>query len=408
MELSNIFVPMIALCVFWNMQGRDESCEDPMMDTGGYWATPQAALPLHLPTPEGCTDGVPRLSVTEMSPRRFAKEFYGRSPLLVSGAMTEDTVTARRAWHRAELLDGRLAQSTVAVGTSGSIAAAMLGGGDQHIRVGAFAAETDAEHAVLRARSSTAVVPALRSAAGDPQYIFDKSGVLASAAPEAAMAGALALNRSFGSEFMADDDSTIFLLGRPGSAVAFHNHGSAYNLLVHGRKRWLLYPPTTFPPVDYPTFLSVGEWLADIYPTLSKDERPIEFEQRAGEALYIPEGWYHSAVSLQETVGLASKSKRPASKALAAWWLANSAMPHKRVRPPDTEARPGIPSIQPRHVDGRLMPAPPPFCLGWAPAGVAEGGTWPLYQRCCASGLARRRRAAGDIFHEGAYRNAAR
>ena len=37
-------------------------------------------------------------------------------------------------------------------------------------------------------------------------------------------------------------ESPFFFLGARGSGVACHQHGEAWNAVVHGRKRWFLYP----------------------------------------------------------------------------------------------------------------------------------------------------------------------
>ena len=38
----------------------------------------------------------------------------------------------------------------------------------------------------------------------------------------------------------------------PGGGINLHAHTNAYNVLVAGRKRWFLYPPTRMPMPHYP------------------------------------------------------------------------------------------------------------------------------------------------------------
>ena len=116
------------------------------------------------------------------------------------------------------------------------------------------------------------------------------------------------------------------------------NHTSAWNALLQGRKRWILYPPTQPPPGvrvsadgrDVVTPISVCEWLIHYYahhskllsaspytplplpsppPPLSSLSNPssyppshyspVECLHQPGEVLFIPNGWWHLAVNLE-------------------------------------------------------------------------------------------------------------
>ena len=124
------------------------------------------------------------------------------------------------------------------------------------------------------------------------------------------------------------------------------NHTSAWNGLISGRKRWILYPPDQPPPGvhvsadgrDVLTPISVSEWLIHYYQQhtqrlhaspatppalparhaslpLSSLQRlpcpseyagygPVECVCEAGELLYIPHGWWHLAVNEAESVAV--------------------------------------------------------------------------------------------------------
>jgi len=108
------------------------------------------------------------------------------------------------------------------------------------------------------------------------------------------------------------------LIGPMRSGTNFHidpNGTSAWNALLHGRKRWALYPPHYPPPgVKYQInqqglilgFQSPSpmKWFFEIYPTLSPEQKPIEFTQLPGEMVYIPAGWWHCVLNLEETVSV--------------------------------------------------------------------------------------------------------
>ena len=124
------------------------------------------------------------------------------------------------------------------------------------------------------------------------------------------------------------------------------NHTSAWNGLISGRKRWILYPPDQPPPGvhvsadgrDVLTPISVSEWLIHYYqqhtqrlsanptpspplpasysslplsslqslscPSTYSCYGPVECVCEAGELLYIPNGWWHLAVNEAESVAV--------------------------------------------------------------------------------------------------------
>jgi hypothetical protein len=80
--------------------------------------------------------------------------------------------------------------------------------------------------------------------------------------------------------------------------------GSAWNALLYGRKRWFLFPPNA----DYgPQYTSMTKWLQDVYPALQSRRAGLNLEctQHAGEVLFVPEGWHHGVVNLENSVGMA-------------------------------------------------------------------------------------------------------
>jgi len=111
------------------------------------------------------------------------------------------------------------------------------------------------------------------------------------------------------------------LIGGAGSGLSFHVDPfgcSAWNALLQGRKRWILYPPHVIPPgvstrahrdgtVEYESPPS-WSWYREILPSLGEEARPspldsaYDFVQEAGDIVYIPRGWWHCVVNLEETV----------------------------------------------------------------------------------------------------------
>jgi len=109
-----------------------------------------------------------------------------------------------------------------------------------------------------------------------------------------------------------------FGVGGHRSGVPFHFHGSALAEVMHGRKRWFLYPPVdeaaastaspfssttaaSDPDLPFPAFrpsLTQLQWLHQLYPTLSTVDRPLQCTLHPGELIYIPSRWYHATLNL--------------------------------------------------------------------------------------------------------------
>lgn len=52
-----------------------------------------------------------------------------------------------------------------------------------------------------------------------------------------------------------------------------------------------------------PSVMPLPQWLRDVYPMLPK--KPIEALQHPGEVLFIPNGWGHAVLNIDEVVGIA-------------------------------------------------------------------------------------------------------
>jgi len=162
-------------------------------------------------------------------------------------------------------------------------------------------------------------------------------------------------------------------LGGSRTGLPFHIHGETWLALIHGRKRWFVYPPGASPPahVDqaFHPLKTVHDWFVHVYPTLrglpqplaslagapeSSDPprasaaatgalpdvvsphggkgpselpahqppghpgyRPLECTQTAGDILYLPAAWSHLTVNVGEAIGIGGQTALPADKRLA-------------------------------------------------------------------------------------------
>ena len=101
---------------------------------------------------------------------------------------------------------------------------------------------------------------------------------------------------------------------------------SAWNGLVCGRKRWAMYPPGHVPPgvIVYNGDIYGGvrsppsaSWYCEIYPKLLPHERPLEIMQRPGDIIYVPAGWWHLVLNLDDTLAFTQNYVSPSNFPLA-------------------------------------------------------------------------------------------
>ena len=92
-------------------------------------------------------------------------------------------------------------------------------------------------------------------------------------------------------------------LGEHGAGLPFHDHGDSWLGLVHGLKHWFMYAPGTSPNMPIDAVTGVKHWARTVLPTLG-DRKPIQCTQRAGEILYVPQGWIHATLNVGEAVAV--------------------------------------------------------------------------------------------------------
>jgi hypothetical protein len=112
--------------------------------------------------------------------------------------------------------------------------------------------------------------------------------------------------------------STWLVLGPARSASTFHvdpNGTGAYNAVISGRKKWIFFPPTVSPPgvfkspdggeVTAPRTLL--EWFLDFYAAAKEPgSGMLEAVCEAGECMFVPGGWWHAVLNLEDSVALTS------------------------------------------------------------------------------------------------------
>ncbi|ORY80315.1 hypothetical protein BCR37DRAFT_64017 [Protomyces lactucae-debilis] len=120
---------------------------------------------------------------------------------------------------------------------------------------------------------------------------------------------------------LADDrpDHRWLILGPANSGSTFHkdpNGTCAWNAVLSGSqnagKYWIMFPPRITPPGVYVSSdesevtspLSIAEWLQGFHAAARKMPDMREGVCAPGEVLYVPSGWWHLVVNLDECLAL--------------------------------------------------------------------------------------------------------
>ena len=104
------------------------------------------------------------------------------------------------------------------------------------------------------------------------------------------------------------------------------NATSAWNAVIRGAKKWILLPPDVIPPGVHPsedhatvaTPLSPMEWFLDFYPALGslprrQRDRCVEAVCREGEIMFIPSGWWHTVLNLEDSLAITQNYVSPSN-----------------------------------------------------------------------------------------------
>ncbi|HRI63645.1 MAG TPA: hypothetical protein PK156_05390 [Polyangium sp.] len=119
----------------------------------------------------------------------------------------------------------------------------------------------------------------------------------------------------------ADIERHIVYAGPAKAGALPHAHGDALNFLVSGTKRWILFdasPDAPGQPLADHYWQTYGEgatwetWYAAEYEKLraAKDVTLFEFEQHAGDLVYVPAKFAHTVVNLSPVLGIVIERRR--------------------------------------------------------------------------------------------------
>jgi hypothetical protein len=287
-----------------------------LVPCGGGWRCAELKEDNHweLQTRGGEADfcDVDVLSPEQLSAPLFAERYRNRKPFVLRRAPGQQGKEpwlhewAEEAFSRLGLL-ARFGDTTVSAGTSLEIVA-RAGRGYHEYEVAKYVATF-----MNASRDSRW--------AGEPLAVFVR-GVLRSDVLRPGVPGLFAVAEGAPANLKPKQTfDDIWLYGPPLSGTAWHYHPEAWTGLAYGRKRWMLYPPTMNPPTgasgsthncaNAVPSLPITTWLSQVYPHLAarKSQMPQECIQRAGDLFYVPEGWAHGVVNLDDSVAVSFQNK---------------------------------------------------------------------------------------------------
>ncbi|KAI8600623.1 hypothetical protein EDD21DRAFT_376663 [Dissophora ornata] len=114
-------------------------------------------------------------------------------------------------------------------------------------------------------------------------------------------------------------DYRWIIVGPARSGSTFHqdpNATSAWNAVITGSKKWIMFPPHILPPgvftnedeSEVTSPVSLMEWFSNFYASTQfpddPSEHPLEGICREGEIMFVPRGWWHAVVNLEDCIAV--------------------------------------------------------------------------------------------------------
>lgn len=250
------------------------------------WAPPPPDA-TRAPAATVSTCDVDRVALTDLSAARFESEYHGVKPVIVTDATVDWAATER--WRKSPLVRDH-GDARIELGHPAEIIA-FGGTGSTFSTLGQF----------ISSFGNT-------NAAKD-RLMFDSSEILQQRPELRAQFVTPTPFVRMMTESMGRAPWQMLSIGDDGAGLSFHSHGDSWLGLVHGRKRWLLYPPGGAPRQLFeslgPIAPPMHEWVRRSLPKLPVEVPSplVDCLQKAGEAVYVPAGWLHATVNLGETIG---------------------------------------------------------------------------------------------------------
>ena len=118
-------------------------------------------------------------------------------------------------------------------------------------------------------------------------------------------------------------DHLAISIGADLRGLTFHHHGAAWNAVIFGKKRWIIYWEDEDDPGmarrmalenvedSWRDILPTPEWIRRLYPDQWRTgvvrNRGMDCIQHAGTMMFVPKGWMHMVVNIGDTVSVISE-----------------------------------------------------------------------------------------------------
>jgi Cupin-like domain len=197
-------------------------------------------------------------------------------------------------------------------------------------------------------------------------------------------------------------DHTWMIIGPKRSGSVFHidpNATHAWNACIRGRKRWIFYPPGEPPPGVFPSEdgdevalpLSIGEWIIQFwtehlerYRTRPPEHRPMECTVYPGDVIFVPHGWWHCVVNLDDcNIAITHNYVSPSNLGNALKFFAEKEDQISGCRDREESIKPeflrdefvkAMRIKEPRHLE-RALRQTGWTCRAWRATGMGDGAT---------------------------------
>lgn len=167
----------------------------------------------------------------------------------------------------------------------------------------------------------------------------------------------------------ARPDYRWLICGPKKSGSIFHidpNQTNAWNVSIRGRKKWIFYPPSVPPPgvlssadgADVTVPICIGEWLLSFWDQHLQERkqrdrslRPLEVIVDPGDVIFVPHGYWHMVVNLDDCIALTHNYVSTSNLADCLRFL--------RTKPDQVSGvrdRPGE-AVQPEHIHAAFVSA---------------------------------------------------
>jgi histone arginine demethylase JMJD6 len=103
------------------------------------------------------------------------------------------------------------------------------------------------------------------------------------------------------------------IIGPKRSGADMHHdelHTVAWNTLVYGKKRWLIFPPESFKKESYEEMETGINWYINCYDKYKHLDH-YDIIQKPGETVVIPPNWWHCVINLEESVAISQNYSPP-------------------------------------------------------------------------------------------------